>query len=912
MRLKTINKQLRTTLFQLTVFAASVGAGNAVAAQQDSALAGAISHYPAQQVLQRLELDSRVSLMAADKRSLQLPGEQIVVRDLQLQQHSTGTISYSGRANWQRQWYQLLLTEDQHGSIAELRSHNRHLMLLRQASQLYLLDLTTNAAAADLLDGDVPFMPASAPHSPQFAATTLTFQGRQVTVVDIMMLYATEVTEQYPDGLAQTLMHHLVAKANQAFADSDIAVQLRLVHSAEVNYRQPSNFSALQDLSARLQGRIVIGDENSLANVRLWREQYGADLVAMIRTHNLNEREVCGVAYFPQTVDDIVINISNVGSSGGSNCIDTFTHEIGHNFGAGHQFINGQSVGAKPYAGALIVREKFNTIMSSIGSGDENRGFKLNRFSNPDQQCAGRQCGSAEQADNSRTINEFALFNSSLREAVVTTEITPLQRQSYDTDNDGVNDEWDAYPHNAAETADSDNDGIGDNSDAFPLDSNETLDSDADGIGNNSDPDDDNDGVPDSTDKLPFDPRYSADADGDGIADEIDALPNNAQDYQDADTDGIGNRFDADNDNDGVADFDNRDNAAQQLLVLNAANGKLTAFTLSGQMIDTLYQAPSDSLTFRTDLTDLGAGQLAFIQGYDVMRLSRYDNSVDMLLYRFELANRFPSHLLMQSGSGNTEQSRLRLIVAGGMKPSALEQFGFTSNAVALQQQARLDLTEAVVRDVITLADGRLLLALRDRDQLVTVRLTAQGITEPVVWAHGEGLHKPEQMAVLQDGSVLVTNAGTADISRFSATGQFMSVFIPAGSGGLAMPGCIAVDNANDVYVCSTERNEILKFSGANGAPQGVLLSAENGDIATPVALLLVGYVLDSEPLNPLNDTDGDGVANQQDAFPLDASRSVQPEPVEPEPGSSSGGALYYLLLILAACLGLRYKARVK
>lgn len=905
MRLKTINKHVKSALTPLSAFALLVSTYGAVAAQQ-SALERAVSLYPSEQLLQQHNIDDRSSLLTADKSSLQMPAQQIGVRDLQLQQHSADTQSYAGRANWQNQWYQLLLTENQHGSIAELKSFNRHLMLLRQANQLYLLDLTDAGGAAELLEGDVPQLPKSGIHNAQFTPTTIMHQGNQLTVVDIIMLYATEVTELYPDGLAQTLMHHLVAKTNQAFADSDVAVQLRLVHAAEVNYSKPSNFSALQDLRASLQqGTIFFGDDD-LAKVRGWREQYGADLVSMIRTHNLNEREVCGVAYFPQTVADIVINISNIGSSGGSNCIDTFTHEIGHNFGAGHQFVNGQSVGAKPYAGALLVRGKFNTIMSSIGSGDDNRGYKLNHFSNPHQRCGNRECGSAQQADNARTINEFALFNSSLREAVVTTEITPFVRQSYDTDNDGVNDEWDAFPHHASESVDTDNDGVGDNADAFPLDDSETLDSDGDGIGNNSDPDDDNDGVPDSADKLPFDPQYSADADGDGIADELDALPNNAQDYQDSDADGTGNRFDYDNDNDGVTDFDNRDTGSQQLLVLNAATGKLIAYTLSGNTIDTLYTAPANSLSFRTDLADLGGGQVAFIQGYDVMRLSRYDNSVDKLVDRFELANRFPSHLLMQNSTSNPGQSSARLIIAGGMKPSALEQFSFDASNALLQRQARLDLTDAVVRDVIALADGRLLLALRDKNQLVSVGLTQQGITEPVVWAQGEGLNKPEQMARLRDGTVLVTNAGSRDVSRFSATGQFMSVFIPAGTDGLGTPGCIATDNANDVYVCSTDNNEVLKFSGANGTPQGVLLSAEQGDIATPVALLLIGDVLDTEPLNPLNDTDGDGVANQQDAFPLDASRSAQPEPVEPEPVSSSSGAFNYLLLLLAGSLLLR------
>ena len=58
---------------------------------------------------------------------------------------------------------------------------------------------------------------------------------------------------------------------------------------------------------------------------------------------------------------------------------------------------------------------------------------------------------------------------------------------SSDLDNDGVNDDQDAFPNDASETADSDNDGVGDNADAFPNDASETADSDNDGVGDNAD-----------------------------------------------------------------------------------------------------------------------------------------------------------------------------------------------------------------------------------------------------------------------------------------------------------------------------------------------------------------------------------------------------------------------------------------
>ncbi|MDF2179094.1 zinc-dependent metalloprotease family protein [Aliiglaciecola sp. CAU 1673] len=149
-----------------------------------------------------------------------------------------------------------------------------------------------------------------------------------------------------------------------------------------------------------------------------------------------------------------------------------------------------------------------------------------------------------------------------------------------DDDNDGTEDQNDAFPLDATEWLDTDGDGIGNNADtdddndgvpdtqdAFPLDATESADTDGDGIGNNADPDDDNDGVPDTQDAFPLDATESVDTDGDGIGnnadtdddndgvpDAQDAFPLDATESVDTDGDGIGNNADTDDDNDGVPD----------------------------------------------------------------------------------------------------------------------------------------------------------------------------------------------------------------------------------------------------------------------------------------------------------------------------------------------------------------------
>lgn len=87
-----------------------------------------------------------------------------------------------------------------------------------------------------------------------------------------------------------------------------------------------------------------------------------------------------------------------------------------------------------------------------------------------------------------------------------------VDKTKIDTDSDGYNDAFDAFPDNSTEWEDSDGDGVGDNTDAFPQDTNETRDTDGDGVGDNAD-------------AFPLDPTEWQDSDGDGVGDNADFFP---------------------------------------------------------------------------------------------------------------------------------------------------------------------------------------------------------------------------------------------------------------------------------------------------------------------------------------------------------------------------------------------------
>lgn len=133
-----------------------------------------------------------------------------------------------------------------------------------------------------------------------------------------------------------------------------------------------------------------------------------------------------------------------------------------------------------------------------------------------------------------------------------------------DDDNDGVADEYDAFPFNQAESRDTDGDGIGDNADtdddndgqsdadeaacgSDPKDaSSSSPDNDGDGSPDCVDPDDDNDGINDVVDNCPVTANADqADGDGDGIGDVCDNCLTFANPGQaDADGDGKGDTCD--------------------------------------------------------------------------------------------------------------------------------------------------------------------------------------------------------------------------------------------------------------------------------------------------------------------------------------------------------------------------------
>lgn len=794
--------------------------------------------------------------------ALSLKQANINLRIKNIARNKTGSQSFASSFKTNGKDYSLIFTQGESGGFGELRGNGQHLIIEQYQNQVYVFDVGLSGLTPGVYENDTIGKTASLS---AFRAPALNTQASSnESIVDVMLLYTQNIVDTFPGDMTDALLEHLVFKANQSFVDSQIDLRLRLVHTEFVDYPNPSSIVALNELRAALDNNSSTQTVPSLSQIAQLQQTYGADLVSMIRTHDLNEREVCGIAMFPDPAVDFLVNVSNVGISGGSNCIDTFTHEVGHNFGAGHQRSAGASVGAREAAGALIVDGKFNTLMSSIGTGDVNRDYGLPVFSNPNITCATLPCGDVATADNADTINFFAPINAALRAGVIETPIEPFFQSVTDIDGDTVIDQNDAFPFDSTESLDSDGDGVGDNADVFPNDASEQVDTDQDGLGNNSDADDDNDGVIDINDDLPLDAGNTIDADGDGVGANEDALDNNQQEFQNSDDDFMGDRNDLDDDNDGVPDYYLPTTLAEsEAWVVSAGSDNILRFNSeSGDFIASLLEVPIGGFSFRSDAVLSVSQQLYFISFSDVLAFDRNTNSVREVINRSRLNTNFPVHLLFQTDTN--------LLINNGLGTSNIEPFRLMSTGNLSGNTAS---DEAVWRDMLLLSNNRLIVAERSSNRLLL--FTANNLNVAPTVFSTQGLNKPEHMTLASNGDFYVTNAGSKDVSRFSNSGAFLGTFITAGSGGLGKPSCITSGPQGDIYVCSEDSDQILKYDGQTGAFLKVFVETGAGGLKQPVSLVFAGLAQDEFRTNGEHDSDGDLVNNIDDDLPLDASETI-------------------------------------
>lgn len=241
------------------------------------------------------------------------------------------------------------------------------------------------------------------------------------TVVDVMVLYtAVRQSAEY----ARQRIQFLVDLSNQAFLDSGIKMELRLVHTRRTAYSESSsNTRALTDLAF---------DRGAFSGTAALRNQYGADVVLLFRPLYGQTAGSCGEAYIGfangsggipnfafATVSDGHSRDADVRSYCGS---ETFPHEVGHSLGLVHDREFSNVAGKFPYSYAWGINRRFGTIMSYYMP-------SLPLFATPllPRACDSSPCGFPEHhpnaSDQTRTVNHTAPIVADYRRTTVSVPV---------------------------------------------------------------------------------------------------------------------------------------------------------------------------------------------------------------------------------------------------------------------------------------------------------------------------------------------------------------------------------------------------------------------------------------------------------------------------------------------------------
>ena len=273
-------------------------------------------------------------------------------------------------------------------------------------------------------------------------AATTTASGK--AVVDVLVGF----TDGYSTHLngasaALTRIHNLVEITNQAYVNSQVDTQVRLVHAMQVSYPDATaNSTALEELTGFKAPSTRKTPSAAFTGLRSARDQYGADLVVLLRRFQEPENDGCGIAwligggrsgiapsdeYFGYSV---VSDGQDTGSDGKTYFCreETFAHEIGHNMGSQHDSGSAkkddgsQSFGAYSYSFGYASPATAGNFITVMAYGDS--GLHRSRvFSTPNVSICGKDknqlCGVAEQADNARSLNNTTPAIASFRATVV-------------------------------------------------------------------------------------------------------------------------------------------------------------------------------------------------------------------------------------------------------------------------------------------------------------------------------------------------------------------------------------------------------------------------------------------------------------------------------------------------------------
>ena len=229
---------------------------------------------------------------------------------------------------------------------------------------------------------------------------------------ELLLVYTQSACDQRGgcDSLEADLMAS-IADTNQAYANSKVGIELKLVGMELLDYTEGGIVQSLKHLTWQ-QGH-ADDSEGYLDEAHALRDQTAADLVVLVS----NDADYCGIGWVNSTAETAfsVVNWSCLSNR-------SLTHEIGHNQGNAHNRENAGVDGLFSFSYGHRVCEGqngFRTVMSYSSSCDVPR---VNHFSNPDIKFKGQDTGISEidtpetAANNALSLNHTATVVASFRQ----------------------------------------------------------------------------------------------------------------------------------------------------------------------------------------------------------------------------------------------------------------------------------------------------------------------------------------------------------------------------------------------------------------------------------------------------------------------------------------------------------------
>jgi hypothetical protein len=226
------------------------------------------------------------------------------------------------------------------------------------------------------------------------------------STIDVMVAYTPEMVTRYTNTAGVIArINQLIAYANTAYSNSEVAITLSLVHTVQVAYVN----SGATD-SARLN-ELTNGTGAGLGGIAALRNTYGADLVVLLRSFE-STHGGCGIGWIggyqvSNIGDDSPIGYSLVNDGTYPDgqltyycALNAFAHELGHNMGLMHNrgIVAAGQLGATAYAFGHLFTGSNGTVGDVMAYADND----AHAFSKPNIFCNGT--GSSCAINGSGTV----------------------------------------------------------------------------------------------------------------------------------------------------------------------------------------------------------------------------------------------------------------------------------------------------------------------------------------------------------------------------------------------------------------------------------------------------------------------------------------------------------------------------